>query len=166
VKAGDNMRSICAIGALVFALGAAFPAQRRNLELENVAAMARLYGVVRYFYPGDAAAALDWNRFALHASREVLSARNREELASRLNSLFAQVGGGIVVAAALPPAPHGGAVSVKLPVHVSVGDPRGPRDVTGKPACVQLTAVGVPLPGSPMPRNGTVFVTARLFTPC
>jgi peptidase S41-like protein len=114
VKAGDNMRSICAIGALVFALGAAFPAQRRNLELENVAAMARLYGVVRYFYPGDAAAALDWNRFALHASREVLSARNREELASRLNSLFAQVGGGIVVAAALPPAPHGGAADSTL----------------------------------------------------
>jgi hypothetical protein len=35
-------------------------------EIENVAAFARLYSVVRYFYPGDAANELDWNRFAVH----------------------------------------------------------------------------------------------------
>ena len=63
-------------------------------------------------------------------------------------------------------APHGGAVSVKLPVHVSFAVPRAERDVTGNPPCVHVTGVGVPLPGSPIPRNGTVFVTARLLTPC
>ena len=28
-------------------------------------AFARLYGCVRYFHPGDEAAALDWDRFAV-----------------------------------------------------------------------------------------------------
>lgn len=31
-------------------------------EIANVAAFAQLYGVVRYFYPGDTAAELDWDR--------------------------------------------------------------------------------------------------------
>ena len=44
-------------------------------EIENVAAFARLYGVVRFFYPSDAAAELDWNRFAVHGVGRVRAAR-------------------------------------------------------------------------------------------
>lgn len=44
---------------LLLSVGAA-PAPPR--EIDNVAAFARLYGVVRFFYPSDAAAELEWNR--------------------------------------------------------------------------------------------------------
>ena len=40
-------------------------ARAADRELDNVAAFARLYGVVRYFFPSDAAASLDWNQFAV-----------------------------------------------------------------------------------------------------
>ncbi len=51
-----------------------------------------------------------------------------------------------------------GAISLKLPVQVSVALPFGPRVVTGLPLWLQGTAETVP------PGNGTVFVTDRLMT--
>ena len=83
----------CAVSA-----GPAVPPRR---ELENVAAFARLYGVVRYFYPSDAAASLDWNHFALHGVQRVRTARDRVQLETRLNELFQPLGPGLVVSAAL-----------------------------------------------------------------
>jgi hypothetical protein len=59
-------------------------------EIENVAAFARLYGVVRYFYPSDAAAALDWNRFAVHGVSKVRSAANSQALERALALLRAR----------------------------------------------------------------------------
>ena len=53
-------------------------------EIENVAAFARLYGVVRFFYPSDAAAELDWNRFAVHGVGRVRAARDAAELGATL----------------------------------------------------------------------------------
>ena len=50
---------------------------RPSREIDNVAAFARLYGVVRFFYPSDAAAELDWNRFAVHGVSRVRAARRR-----------------------------------------------------------------------------------------
>jgi hypothetical protein len=58
-------------------------------------------------------------------------------------------------------APQGGAVSLTLPVQVSVAVPFGPSVVTGVPApgpWRQGTAVVVP------PGKGTVFVTERPVT--
>jgi hypothetical protein len=66
-------------------------------EIENVAAFARLYGVVRYFYPSDAAAGLDWNRFAVHGVARVHDARDASALARALEPLFAPLGPGIEV---------------------------------------------------------------------
>ena len=40
----------------------------------NAEAFARLYGLVRFFHPSDAAAELDWNPFALHGMARVLEA--------------------------------------------------------------------------------------------
>ena len=64
------------------ALLSAAPAPPR--EIENVAAFARLYGVVRFFYPSDAAAELDWNRFAVHGVGRVRAARDAAELGATL----------------------------------------------------------------------------------
>ena len=83
-------------------------------EIDNVAAFARLYGVVRYFYPGDAAASLDWNRFAVHGVRRVRSAQNPTLLLSALQELFAPLGPGIEVATSLPAAASGGAADGRL----------------------------------------------------
>lgn len=72
-------------------------------ETGNVAALARLYGVVRYFYPSDAAAALDWNRFAVHGVSRVRSAPDTATLQAALEALFTPLGPGIVVGSTLPP---------------------------------------------------------------
>lgn len=72
-------------------------------EVENVTAFARLYGVVRWFYPSDAAATLDWNRFAVEGVRTVRAARTPAELEVALERLFAPLGTGIDIGVTLPP---------------------------------------------------------------
>jgi hypothetical protein len=86
---------------LLFA-GSAAAQPALDRELENVAAFARLYGVVRYFYPTDAAASIDWNRFAVHGVASVHDARDPRALASALETLFAPLGPGIQVGRTLP----------------------------------------------------------------
>ena len=73
-------------------------------EIDNVAAFARLYGVVRFFYPSDAAAELDWNRFAVHGVSRVRAARNVAELETVLEQLVAPLGPGLEIGARLSPA--------------------------------------------------------------
>ena len=75
----------------------------RSREVESVAAFARLYGVVRFFYPGDAAAELDWNRFAVHGVSRVRVARNATELEVTLRHLIAPLGPGLEIGTSLPP---------------------------------------------------------------
>lgn len=65
------------------------PLQGRGLD--NLVAFSRLLGYVRYFHPGDAAAKTDWNAFAVHGVRQVEGAANPEELARKLQDLFAPV---------------------------------------------------------------------------
>lgn len=99
---------------LVLALGTTSSSQTSRRELENLAALARLYGVVRYFYPSDAAAALDWNRFAVHAVRQARAARNTDQLEAVLRSLFAPLGPGIEIAERLPAPPAAGTTDPTL----------------------------------------------------
>jgi hypothetical protein len=87
---------------------ATLAAQPQRRDVDNVAAFARLYGVVRYFYPGDAAANLAWNRFAVHGVRLARTARDTGELEKTLTTLFAPLGPGIEIARALPPPPPTG----------------------------------------------------------
>lgn len=77
-------------------------------QVENLAAFARLYGVARWFYPSDAAAGLDWNRFAITGVRRVRDAGTSEELATILQELFTPLGPGIVIGTSLPPLPPAG----------------------------------------------------------
>ncbi|WP_168170835.1 S41 family peptidase [Rhodanobacter sp. C01] len=66
---------------------------------EQVVAFARLYGVVRYFYPGDAAQGIDWNRFAVAGITDARQAHGRAELRDKLNALFGPLGPGIDIVA-------------------------------------------------------------------
>lgn len=74
---------------------------------DQVAAFAKLYGVVRYFYPGDASQTLDWDRLAVAGVSDASHARSSTELRARLTALFAPLGPGIDIVedyAPFPPA--------------------------------------------------------------
>ncbi|WP_273456337.1 S41 family peptidase [Nevskia ramosa] len=60
-------------------------------EIENLVAFSRLYGTVRWFYPGDEAANFDWDRFAVYGVGRVREARSREQLQAVLEELFLPV---------------------------------------------------------------------------
>jgi hypothetical protein len=103
--------------ALLLALSClASPAAQRDerREVENVFAFARLYGVVRYFYPSDAAAALDWNRFAVHGVKQVRDAADAKSLQTALNTLFSPLGPGLTIGATLPRSPAPGTSGGRL----------------------------------------------------
>ena len=97
-------------------------------EIEKVAAFARLYGVVRFFYPSDAAAELDWNRFAVHGVGRVRAARNAAELGATLKDLFAPLGPGLEIGTTLAPAAtaaalRGKAIRLRAQVRATAADP-------------------------------------------
>ena len=105
-------------------LPAATQAPAAPAEPEKLAALARLYGVVRWFHPTDAAHEVDWNRFAVHAAAAVRSARTTADVQRALQETFAPVASGIVVGAELPaPAAPGAAASEGLVAwrHVGLG---------------------------------------------
>lgn len=102
------MRVLIVLLGSVLAIGTQSPASARE-GMENLAALARLYGVVRHFYPSDAAAGLDWNRFALYGVTRVRSARGSSQLELALEELFGALGPGIAIDAELPPARPSGA---------------------------------------------------------
>jgi hypothetical protein len=83
-------------------------------EIENVAAFARLFGVARYFYPSDAAAALDWNRFAVYGVGRVRAAQDSAVLEATLEELFTPLGPNIEIATLLQPADALGPVDSSL----------------------------------------------------
>ena len=83
-------------------------------EIDRVAAFARLYGVVRSFYPGDAGVTVDWNRFAVHGVARVRRATDTATLETALGELFTPLGPGIEIGRSLSPAPAVGAVDPTL----------------------------------------------------
>ncbi|KSB91009.1 hypothetical protein AS593_12730 [Caulobacter vibrioides] len=57
-------------------------------ETANLAAFARAFGYVRYFYAGDTAAGADWNAVALAGVQSVEKANSPAELAARLEAVL------------------------------------------------------------------------------
>jgi hypothetical protein len=70
--------------------------------------------VVRYFYPSDASASLDWNRFAIHGAKQVRGARDTKALQATLQGLVALLGPGIEISQNLPPPPVPGSPDDQL----------------------------------------------------
>src|ERR1035437_6976730 len=60
----------------------------RNKKVGNIRTFAKVYGYVRWFYPGDEAAKTDWNKFAVYGIKRVENAHNQEELKRILQELF------------------------------------------------------------------------------
>ncbi len=59
--------------------------------LDNLVAFTRLLGYVRHFYPGDEAAATNWDAFAVEGIRIVETAETPADLAQKLETLFRPV---------------------------------------------------------------------------
>jgi hypothetical protein len=57
-------------------------------KVENISTFTKVYGYVRWFYPSDEAAQLDWNKFAVYGIQKVETARNEKELKKILIELF------------------------------------------------------------------------------
>ena len=110
----DMRPALVAIVLTATAVGAAAFRQPPRQEIENVAAFARLYGVVRYFYPSDAAAGLDWNRFAVYGVKQVRAARDATELQAALQQLLGPLGPGLEIGQRLSAPPASGSPDTRL----------------------------------------------------
>ncbi len=65
--------------------------------VRNMETFARLYGYVKYFYPGDEAAAMDWDRFAIYGVKKVANAENTAALKQVLKELFLPIAPALVI---------------------------------------------------------------------
>src|SRR5690242_11887048 len=60
-------------------------------QVRGIYAFARLYGVLRWFHPSDAAATIDWDRFAIEGVRRTLDVTDPDHLRSVLLDLLAPI---------------------------------------------------------------------------
>lgn len=60
-------------------------------RVANLHAFARLYGVLRWFHPSDAASVVDWDQFAVHGVRRVMNANDDNTLSAALRELAAAI---------------------------------------------------------------------------
>ena len=132
--------------------GDAAPAPVTPRGMENLAAFARLYGLVRWFHPADTAADADWDRVAIAAIPLVERAATSGELASALRAAFAPLAPQLVVeAGAVEDLPAMPALSgdVRRWKHVGLGGTgRGYSSVRETvPAAAQRPALREALPG-------------------
>ncbi len=129
----------------------------RAAEVENVRAFARLFGVVRFFYPADATTEIDWGRFAVQGVAQARGAHDTAALAATLQSLVAPLGPGIAVAKYLlePGAPVAGGPLVAwqyLGAGFSAGGPYRARRTnrTATPTIDGFVTVMRNLPAEPL----------------
>jgi hypothetical protein len=54
----------------------------------NLTAFTKLFGYVRYFYPGDEAQQISWDQFAIYGSHEVFGQPNDKALINKLSQLY------------------------------------------------------------------------------
>ncbi len=72
-------------------LGDEPPRSLTSRALDNLSALARLLGYLRYFHPSDASVAADWEHLAITGVRAVEDAEDPARLAARLEALFRPV---------------------------------------------------------------------------
>jgi len=72
--------------ALLLFLGCSCFAQSQR-QIENQMAFAKFYGYVKYFYPGDDAAKIDWDKFAIYGSEKVDQCKDASALKDSLNAM-------------------------------------------------------------------------------
>jgi C-terminal processing protease CtpA/Prc len=66
-------------------------------QIDNIKTFTRLYGYVKYFYPGDEAASIDWEKFAIYGTKYVEKAANQSQLKQKLEELFLPIAPALVI---------------------------------------------------------------------
>jgi hypothetical protein len=66
-------------------------------KVENIRSFAKVYGYVRWFYPGDEAATTDWDKFAVYGVGEVENARSHNSLKRKLQKLFNPIAPALII---------------------------------------------------------------------
>ncbi|HYE03305.1 MAG TPA: S41 family peptidase [Phycisphaerales bacterium] len=89
------------------------PAPLSERGLENLTALARLVGYVRFFHPTDAVAATDWDAFTIAAIEQVEPAGSAAELRDALRRLFEPIAPLMVIATEQEPLAPPGAAPLK-----------------------------------------------------
>lgn len=62
-----------------------------NEKVNNLISFAKLYGYIRYFYPGDMVAKVNWDKFIVYGVKEILNVKGQKELKDELIKLFKPV---------------------------------------------------------------------------
>ena len=60
----------------------------KETQVKNMITFAKLYGYVKYFYPGDEAVKINWDKFAIAGVEEIRQAENQNQLKEKLETLF------------------------------------------------------------------------------
>lgn len=81
---------------LVFSSFACFA--QTPLQVANQSAFAKLYGYLKYFYPGDEAAKINWDKFAIYGAEKVDACKTPAELKDSLQALIYPLMPGVQVA--------------------------------------------------------------------
>jgi C-terminal processing protease CtpA/Prc len=68
-----------------------------NDQAERIAGFTRMYGIVRYFHPSDAAQEIDWNRFVLYSIQELQNVKTDAEYQQTLLKLFEPITTGLSI---------------------------------------------------------------------
>lgn len=66
-------------------------------QIDNQYAFAKVYGYLKYFYPGDDATKIDWDKFAIYGAQKVETCKNSSELKNTLNELVGSIMPGVKV---------------------------------------------------------------------
>ena len=59
-----------------------------NSVIEDLVVFAKSYGLVKYFHPGDRAAEIDWNSFAIYGSKQIRNKSQEIDINQSLNNLY------------------------------------------------------------------------------
>lgn len=93
------MKALLAATLLAFsAVSAAQAPQVSPQQVEALMALAKTYGVVRYFHPSDSLDQVKWDRFLVHAAAHMAAAPDAASIGPRLEELFVPVATGFRVA--------------------------------------------------------------------
>lgn len=87
------MKRVCVLLIFLIVLLPLLAAGQVPLErqVENVTAFGRIFGLIRYFYAGDEAREITWNKLAMHGVKHVQNAADDIELAQAIHDVLLPV---------------------------------------------------------------------------
>lgn len=96
LSSGRQILIIAALSVyLIMGANDALATRLSESQRENLVALAKTYGLVRYFHPSDEASCVDWDLFLQHSIASVLSQDETGELGGVLKNLFSPLTQGV-----------------------------------------------------------------------